>query len=206
MGADVKAMAEVERGELAEFLETLAPEHWEAPSLCAGWTVRDVVTHMIGYDELGLLRTIGLLARSGFSLHRGNAKRLATATHTPAELIRLLREHQRPRGITGAFGGFIALVDGTVHHQDIRRALGKPREIPADRLRTTLRLALRARPIHAAQRARGLRLVASDVDWTHGEGPEVRGPGEALLMAMAGRGAAVAELTGPGVTTLAERI
>ncbi|TDQ01336.1 maleylpyruvate isomerase family mycothiol-dependent enzyme [Labedaea rhizosphaerae] len=206
MSADVKAMAAVERGELADFLETLAPEHWDVPSLCTGWTVRDVVTHMIGYDELGLLRTIGSLARSGFSLHRSNAKRVAEAEHTPAELIALLRKHQRPRGITAAFGGFIALVDGTVHHQDIRRALGKPREIPADRLRATLRLALRARPIHAAQRAKGLGLVASDVDWTHGDGPQVRGPGEALLMALAGRAEALAELTGPGVATLAGRV
>ena len=206
MTADVKAMAAVERGELADFLETLGPEHWAAPSLCTGWTVRDVVTHMIGYDELGWLGTIGLFARSGFSLKRSNGKRVGGSAHTSAELIDLLREHQRPRGVTGAFGGFIALVDGTVHHQDIRRALGKPREIPADRLRATLRLALRARPIRAAQRARGLGLVASDVDWKHGDGPEVRGPGEALLMAMAGRAEALPELTGPGVATLTARV
>lgn len=206
MTADVKAMAAVERGELADFLQTLGPEHWASPSLCTGWTVRDVVTHMIGYDELGWLGTIGLFARSGFSLKRSNGKRVGGSAHEPAELIDLLRKHQRPRGVTGAFGGFIALVDGTVHHQDIRRALGKPREIPADRLRATLRLALRARPIRAAQRARGLGLVASDVDWKHGDGPEVRGPGEALLMAMAGRADALPELTGPGVATLAQRV
>lgn len=200
------AMATEERGEWADLLETLTPQQWETPSLCTGWTVRDVVSHAIGYDELGWWRTIGAFARSGFSLVRSNHRRVTSSEHTPAELVELLRTHQRPRGVTGAFGGFVALVDGTIHHQDVRRPLGLPREIPAERLRTTLRLVLRARPVGAAARARGLTLVASDVDWTHGSGPAVRGPGEALLMALAGRADAVPELTGPGVATLARRI
>jgi hypothetical protein len=48
--------------------------------------------------------------------------------------------------------------------------------------------------------------VATDLDWAHGKGPEVSGPGEALLLAMAGRPAALSELTGPGKTILAQRI
>ncbi len=53
---------------------------------------------------------------------------------------------------------------------------------------------------------RGLRLVATDLDWSAGNGPEVTGTGDALLMAIAGRPAALADLTGPGVATLAERV
>ena len=53
-------------------------------------------------------------------------------------------------------------------------------------------------------RTRGLRLVATDIDWSHGGGPEVRGPGEALLMAMAGRGDALKDLSGPGKDELAD--
>jgi hypothetical protein len=55
-------------------------------------------------------------------------------------------------------------------------------------------------------RVRGLRLVATDLDWTHSNGPEVRGSGEALLMAMAGRPAALRDLDGPGKTKLAQRL
>ena len=58
----------------------------------------------------------------------------------------------------------------------------------------------------AGRRIRGLRLQATDVDWAHGRGPEVTGPGEALLMAMSGRPAALADLSGPGLGTLAERL
>ncbi|WP_330760485.1 maleylpyruvate isomerase mycothiol-dependent enzyme family protein [Haloechinothrix halophila] len=124
----------------------------------------------------------------------------------PSELIELFRTHQRPRGLPAAFGGLIALVDGMIHQQDIRRPLGMPRDIPHERLRTALRLALLAPPIRAFMRARGLTLVATDLDWSRGSGPELRGPGEALLMALAGRGHAIEELSGPGQALLAERL
>ena len=55
------------------------------------------------------------------------------------------------------------------------------------------------------KRIAGVKLVASDSDWTTGDGPEVRGTGEALLMAMCGRKAAVDDLTGEGVATLRSR-
>lgn len=60
--------------------------------------------------------------------------------------------------------------------------------------------------IGAGRRIRGLRLRATDLEWTHGDGPEVTGPGEALLMAMSGRPAALADLDGPGHATLAARL
>ena len=55
-------------------------------------------------------------------------------------------------------------------------------------------------------RAHGLRLVASDAAWRAGSGPEVSGPVEALVMAVTGRPAALCDLTGDGVTHLADRI
>ena len=56
------------------------------------------------------------------------------------------------------------------------------------------------------RRAKELRLVASDVPWALGRGPEVRGPGEAILMALNGRAAALADLEGAGVPVLAGRM
>ena len=63
-----------------------------------------------------------------------------------------------------------------------------------------------APPIGAFRRIRGLRLVATDLDWSMGRGAEVSGPGEALLMAMAGRRDAVGDLAGPGLPVLAARV
>ena len=36
-----------ERTELADLLDTLTPEQWDAPSLCTGWRVRDVTAHLV---------------------------------------------------------------------------------------------------------------------------------------------------------------
>ena len=55
------------------------------------------------------------------------------------------------------------------------------------------------------KRIAGVKLVATDMDWTHGEGPEARGTGEALLMAICGRPSVVDELSGDGVETLRSR-
>jgi hypothetical protein len=93
-----------------------------------------------------------------------------------------------------------------LHQQDIRRALHIPRIIPAERLRTALDFWLYAPTIRGAWRTRGLRLVATDSDWSHGGGPEVQGTGEALLMATAGRGDALKDLSGPGKDKLARRL
>ncbi len=100
----------------------------------------------------------------------------------------------------------IALVDGTIHHQDIRRPLGLPRTIPPERLRYVLDRTPTNPRLGAWRRIRGLRLRATDIDWSRGSGAEVVGPGEALLMAISGRRGIVGELDGPGRAILAARI
>jgi hypothetical protein len=93
-----------------------------------------------------------------------------------------------------------------IHQQDIRRPLGRPRDIPADRLVPALRTTLFGPVLRGVLRVRDVRLVATDIDWSFGRGPEVVGTAEALLMAAAGRKAVVTELSGPGVPRLASRL
>ena len=66
--------------------------------------------------------------------------------------------------------------------------------------------ALFAPVVRGVVRARDVRLVGTDLDWAFGRGPEVRGTGEALLMAIAGRRGLAGELTGAGADRLLERI
>jgi hypothetical protein len=60
--------------------------------------------------------------------------------------------------------------------------------------------------VGAEKRVAGLRLVAADVGWSHGDGPEVSGSGEAILLAASGRGVAINELSGDGVGLLRTRV
>ncbi|OIN80543.1 maleylpyruvate isomerase family mycothiol-dependent enzyme [Mycobacterium malmoense] len=205
MTASLMSMARAERTDLQAFLATLTPRDWEAPTLCTRWSVKDVVAHMISYEELG---TLGLLKRfaKGRIVRANQVGVDEFAALSPQQLLEFLGNHLTPQGLTAGFGGMIALVDGTVHHQDIRRSLGRPRTVPADRLQRVLGLMPGNPRLGAGRRIRGLRLRATDIDWAHGRGPEVTGPGEALLMAMAGRPAALTDLAGPGRATLAARL
>lgn len=205
--ADAKALAHAERADLVELLATLTPDQWNAPTLCAGWRVRDVIAHMFSYEDLGFGGLIGRLVKGGLRPDRVNAVGVAHyAASSTDDLLELARNHLTPSGLTAGFGGRIALTDGLIHHQDIRRTLGLTRDIPAERLICVLRFARWARPIGAAQRIRGLTITATDLDWSTGSGPAVQGPAEALLMAMAGRRDAADELSGPGLPTLAGRM
>ena len=205
MPASLMSMARDERADLAAFLSTLTPQQWQAPSLCTKWTVKDVVAHVVSYEELSKWGVAKRLIKGGFV----NSNQIGVdeyAGQSPEQLLDFLNAHLVPRGLTAGFGGMIALVDGTVHHQDIRRALGLPRTIPTDRLLAVLQRVPSNPRLGAGRRIRGLRLRATDVDWAHGSGEEVTGTGEALLMAMTGRPSALGDLDGPGQPILADRL
>ena len=204
---DLMALAEEERTELLGLLQSLTDDQWNAQSLCAQWRVRDVAAHVVSYDELSALTTVGTFIRGGLRVNSVNAVALERYDDVkPPEIIQQLARNLRPSGLPKGFGGGIALTDGTIHHQDIRRALNLPRTIPAHRIAPVLEFALGAPTLPAKKNSKGLKLTATDVDWTAGEGPQVAGPGEALLMTIAGRPDALDELTGTGLSTLRQRV
>ncbi|MET0190096.1 MAG: maleylpyruvate isomerase family mycothiol-dependent enzyme, partial [Pseudonocardia sediminis] len=128
---DTMELARQERTDLAEFLAGLTPQQWDAPTLCEGWRVRDVVAHAYSYDHLGFGRLAVRMVKAGLNGDRANAVGVAEHSgRSPDELVAMARECIRPRGLTSLMGGRIALTDGMIHHQDIRRPLGTPREIP----------------------------------------------------------------------------
>ena len=98
-----------------------------------------------------------------------------------------------------------------IHSQDIRRAIQRPRDYPEATMRFsldtcttmvgTLLVVGRTRRV-----AKNVRLVATDIEWSHGKGPEVSGTAEALLMAVAARPLVLADLSGDGVATMAQRL
>jgi len=196
--------------DLAAFLHTLEPAQWEHPSLCDGWAVRHVISHIaIGYTWP--LWRIGAAMVS----YRGNIDRASAEMsrrwgdeHSPAEILSCLeRGIAHPRGISRLEPKHEALIDHLTHHQDIRRPLGMPREIPVSRLTAAFdHLSRTGGFVKTKTRVRGLRLVATDLDRSVGDGPEVRGAAEAIILAATGRPIVLGELSGAGVSELRARL
>lgn len=204
-----------ELASISEFLHGLSEEQWDHDTLCSAWRVRDVVSHIVlGYTST-MLSMVGMLARYGFNVPKGSTHGSVAygSAHTPAQIIAtfdtISNEHLR-KGISRVIKPQESLVDHIVHQQDMRRPLGLPRQLPEERLLAALGV-VTAYPgvggaVGARKRARGLHLVATDVDWSYGEGLDVRGRGEAILLALTGRPIVLDELTGDGVATFRGRI
>lgn len=200
-------LARAERLEFADLLAGLTAEQWDAPTLCAGWRVRDVAAHTMSFEGVPAGALAARFLRGRLQTDRINELAVADLAGTSTDdLVAMVRTHATPSGLGSGFGGRIALVDNMIHQQDVRRPLGLPRIIAPDRLTAALDFARWAPLIRGAWQARGVRLVATDLTWESGRGPEVRGPGEALLMVMAGRADGLRDLAGPGAATLARRL
>jgi len=188
-----------ERSDFAELLDALEPEQWNQPSLCDEWTVHDVVNHTVMYLGQSVRQLAINMVRNRWNINQLNARALRDHKKDPAELIELMRNCVEPSGAGALYGSRVALIECLIHQQDVRRPLGIPRVIAEDRLRVSLDYARISPVIGGARRTHGLRLVATDMEWSAGRGPEIRGRGEALLLAMTGRAAKVLdELEGEG--------
>lgn len=214
---DPTALAALTRSQREGFiatLESLGPDEWSAPSLCAEWRVVDVAAHLAWAPALGAGAGAVAMVRHGFSMNRMIARSAIEWSARGREaILDQLRSNARtgvtPIGMPPVAG----LADAVVHGLDVRRPLGLPGQVPPESLAPLADFTLGTPwPMNAVvggsarRRVAGVRLVAADTDWAHGEGPEVRGSAEALLLLLFGRRPAPGELTGPGADTLAARL
>ena len=189
-----------ERRALADLLAGLTPAQWEAPSLCAGWRVRDVAAHVAltpQHPGIGGMAVGAIRARGDF--HRLNHDLAVDHATRPSErLVSELREFAASRRKPPVTTLPNLLFDVPVHVQDVAIAVGREHPMPLDAARAGVERVWRMGwPFHARRRLHGRRLVATDSDWTAGEGEEVRGPTAALLLLLTGRdGAAAPHLAG----------
>ncbi|GAA4688672.1 maleylpyruvate isomerase family mycothiol-dependent enzyme [Pseudonocardia yuanmonensis] len=192
-----------QRRVLADLLAGLDDDEWERPSLCAEWRVRDVAAHVaLTPQSPGMLRILALGVRAGGDLQAVNRDlALEHARRPPARLVAELRELADSRAKPAITTLDNLAFDVLVHVQDVAVPLGRTAPMPLAAAREGLARVWRMGwPFWARRRFRGMRLVATDVDWTAGDGPaerEVRGPAEALLLLLTGRtDAARVRLTG----------
>jgi uncharacterized protein (TIGR03083 family) len=161
-----------------------------------------------------MLAMTGRIARYGFNVTRASftESKSMFAGSSPDEIRRfwdqvMVARHPR-KGISKLIPTSAGFLDHLVHNQDIRRPTGHPRQVPTDRLCRALSLVrTEGSPMYnPKKKVSGLRLEATDVGWSEGDGPLVAGPGEAIVMAASGRRASLGELHGDGVAVLEERI
>jgi uncharacterized protein (TIGR03083 family) len=194
---------------LAELLARIDDDAWEHTSLCAQWRVKDVAAHVaLTPQSPGILRILvaGLRARGDFDVVNRDLA-VAHADRSTAELVaelRTLADSRRKPAITTLDN---LLFDTLVHVQDVALPLGLSVAMPLDAAREGAdRVWRMGWPFWARRRLRGMRLTATDTDWTAGEGAEVCGPTSALLLLLTGRTAAALEqLSGPGADQLTDR-
>lgn len=113
------SLARAERAALCDLLVEVGPQ---APTLCEGWTARDLAVHLVVRE------------RRPWTARFGGARARARAEEVSfEELVAVLR--QPPRWSLGGFGWVDRLVNTAelfIHHEDVRRARPQwqARELP----------------------------------------------------------------------------
>ncbi len=197
-----------ERRGLADLLEGLDEAQWDSPSLCEGWTVRTVAGHLTAGWNISIPRfVVAIVRHRGFDRANDHLSR-GLGDRPTAEIVADLREHAEERFTPPGFGPEAPLTDLLVHGLDIRRPLGIARDLPADRAEIVLGMVTSKKGAKAVGPKGGLTDLcfrATDSPWRRGEGAEVTGTTEALLLGLTGRTAALDELGGDGAATFRER-
>ncbi len=122
-------IAQHERAQLATLFSDLGPD---TPTLCAGWTTRDLAAHLIMRErraDASIGIAVAPLAGHTESVRRGYAAKPYD------ELVAMVREGA-PRWSAFGWSPVDRLLNTTeyfVHHEDVRRAQPgwEPRELPA---------------------------------------------------------------------------
>ena len=187
-----------ERREQAELLAGLTEEQWDAPSLCAGWRVREVVAHTTMPYRLSLPRFVlqMLRARGSFGRMADRAARADAAGLSSGELVASLRDNAEHPWAPPGGGPAGALAHDVIHGLDVTVALGLDRTPPPGRVGLVL-AGMQPRTVRFFRTdLTGVRLEATDQDWTFGEGAPVRGSGADILLAVCGRTLPSGRLTG----------
>jgi len=206
---DVDLRVGVERTRLLDVLDGLDDEQWRSPSLCAGWSVRDLVVHLLMPYELSAPRFLLLMLRARFDFDRAADRWAIADRRSSSEVADALRATAHRTFAAGPGAPAEApLSHLVIHAQDVYRPLGVPSPTDPENAAIVLDQVTdpRFRKSLRADVLEGSAFSATDVDWRHGEGPEVSGPAVALLTALAGRTAALHELRGDGVPQLRRRL
>jgi len=196
--ADLQPAVAAEFVALADLLDSATDAQWDAPSLCAGWRVREVVAHMTMAARYPEDKFMAELRRCDFDFDRLSNEIASRDAELPAsELVASLRsdvmQHWTPPG--GGWHG--ALNHVVIHGLDVTVPLGVPRRSSDDTIRIVLDdLTSGGVQEHFGTDIEGRSLQATDLDWSYGSGPPLRGAAEDLALVLCGRAVPAGRLEG----------
>jgi uncharacterized protein (TIGR03083 family) len=205
--SDAWAAIDDQRRALVRLLEDLQEQEWRRPSLCKGWTIRQVAAHLALQNTTwpAMTRVALDVIRHGGMNAAIHAMACRHAEQPAEVIVGEIRDRIGVRRPLPAVTFRETAIDYLVHGQDIAIPLGRDLPMPPD---LSVLAADRAwsspRMFHARKKLAGYRLVADDTQWTAGQGHEVYGPIGALLLLLTGRPAALPQLSGPGAARLRE--
>jgi len=200
---DIGARVHACRLLLADRIAALTPDQWDVESWCSGWRVRDVLGHLVHLAEATQISmgrdVLGNGGRPNRALQR--IARQMGDRPVPELAERLRRSADGRFRVLGA-PRTVVLGEVVVHGEDALRPLGVSIAQPSD-AQQVLAVYRRMGPVaFGAKRNKGVRLVATDTEWSAGSGPEVEGRAVDLLLLLANRHQVRTALTGPGVSAL----
>jgi uncharacterized protein (TIGR03083 family) len=192
----------------ADYLGSLTTKDWESPTWCDAWTVKGVTTHLLVTPTMSKGQVFRAFLASGFNLDKMSAK-LVSRMSAAMSTDEIIAKTRSTAGVTSAPPGLKpmgVLGELLVHSGDIALALGKPFDLQVTHYAAGLDHFKDVQPVLGCKkRIAGLRLRATDAEWSTGDGPLVEGDARHLLAAMTGRRQALDNLTGDGVATLRSR-
>jgi uncharacterized protein (TIGR03083 family) len=176
-----------ERSWLADLLESIPQAAWDKPSLCEGWSVRDVGAHLT-FSHARLRDVMWPAVRTGL---RYNAMIRYAAVRSPLtheQIVATLRGFIGSRRRAPFVTELEPLLDVLVHSQDICVPLGIEHPMPVDAAVAAADRVLSLRgPMRLWEPPRGVRLVATDADWAFGDGTVTEAPIQSHLLTLTGR-------------------
>jgi uncharacterized protein (TIGR03083 family) len=186
----IRDMIAAQRGELAQVLAGLPVASWDAPTLCDGWRVREVVAHITMPFRYSGRRFMLELAKSrgNFNAMADRTARRDAAALSVSELAEALASNvghpwQPPGG--GQLG---ALTHDVIHTLDITEALGLGVRVPAERLGVVLPNLVTPKSLKFfGTDLAGVQLRATDSGWVFGSGTPVTGTAQDLALFVCGR-------------------
>lgn len=208
--ASIWPVVHAERRALLEDLVVLDASGWEAPSLCAGWAVRDVVAHLAATAALSRVGFAREFVRAGFNVNRIIERQVALAREQDASASLTALRSTVNCTVSPPAPLITRIIEIVVHGEDIRAPLGISHAYSTACIGDAIAYLAGGRYSHrysgGKRHLRGFTLSATDAAFSVGSGPLVKGPAVALLLAAAGRSARLDELSGPGASQLIKRV